>query len=106
MQGLELGLQLLVFPFCLLALPALLLQLLVELRQLMFVVAFGAGNLLIAMKDPARGKSFQIRASIAVRATKVVRQVLEFRHGQSGGGSWSRRQLASDSRWRSLRTLR
>src|SRR6266576_3544369 len=104
-QGLELGLKLLVFEFYLLGVSALLIQLLVEFFQLIFVVAFGATDLLIPMKDPAGGQSFQIRAPIPVRTAKVVGQVLKFGHGQSGGGSWSSRQLASESRWRSLRTF-
>ena len=76
MQGMELGLQVLVVQFQLLALPPLLTQLLAEFFQLIFVVAFRAGCLLIAMKDPAGGESFQIRAAIPVRATKVVGQAL------------------------------
>ena len=79
-QGLELSLELLVLQLCLFALSPLLLQLLVKLFELVFVVAFGAGNLLVAMKNPARGKSFQIRTPIPVRATEVGREVLKLRH--------------------------
>jgi len=105
-QGLELSLELLLFQLRLFALPPLLVQFLGKFLQLIFIVAFSASDLLIAMKDPACGQPFQIRAPIPIGATKVVGQVLELRHGQSGGGSWSRRQLASESRWRSLRILR
>jgi hypothetical protein len=71
-QGLELSLKLLVLEFCLFTLASLRVQFLVEFFQLIFVVAFGAGDLLIAMKDPASGESFQIRAPIPIRATEVV----------------------------------
>jgi hypothetical protein len=81
MQGLNLSLELLVLPFHLLALSPLLLQLLVEFLQLVFVVALGAADLLIPLKNPARGESFQIRAPIPIRATEVLGQVLKFRHG-------------------------
>ena len=56
-QGVELGLQLLVLQFQLLGAAAAPVQLLVEFFQLIFVVAFRAGDLLIAMKDPARGQA-------------------------------------------------
>ena len=68
----KLSLELLIFQFRLLAVAALLIKLLAHLLQLIFVVAFGAGDLLIAMKDPASGESFQIRAPIPIRATEVV----------------------------------
>ena len=83
----ELSLKLLLFQFYLFALPPLLIQLLVKFFQLVFVMALGAGQVLVAMKNPARGQSFQIRAPIPVRATKVGREILKFRHRQSGGGS-------------------
>jgi len=76
-----LSLKLLVLQFYLLALPPLLIQFLVEFFQLIFLVALSASDLLIAMKNPARGKSFQIRAPIPVRATEVGWEVLKLRHG-------------------------
>ena len=54
-QSLELRPELLVFQFDSLSLLPLLIQLVVELFQLIFVVALRAGDLLVAMKDPARG---------------------------------------------------
>ena len=105
-QSVELSPELLVFQFHLLGMSVLLAQLLGEFFQLIFVVAFGACDLLIAMEDPTGGQTFQIRAPIPIRATEVLGQVFELRHDQSGGGSWSSRQLASESRCSSLRTLR
>ena len=83
----ELSLELLVFQFDLLGVPLLLPQPLVKFLQLILVVAFDAGDLLVAMKDPAGGQAFQIGAPIPIRATEVVGQVFKFRHRQSGGGS-------------------
>ena len=80
MQSLELNLKLLLFQFYLFALPPLLLQFLVQIFKLVFVLAFGAAHLLVAMKHPAGGQSFQIRAPIPVRATEARRQVLKLRH--------------------------
>ncbi len=94
----KLSFELLIFQFELFGMSPLLMQLLVEFLQLIFVMAFGASDLLVSVKDPAGGKSFQIRAPIPIRATEVVRQVFELWHGQSGGGSWSSRQLASERR--------
>jgi len=106
MQRAELGLELLFLPFQLLALPPFLIELALELFQLRFVFALGAADLLIAFKDPARGQSFQIRAPLPVRAMEFWRQVPKLWPDQSGGGNWSSRQLVSDRRCRSLRTLR
>ena len=102
----ELSPELLIFQLHLPGMLALLPQFLVELFELIFVVALGAGDLLITMKDPTGREPFQIRAPIPVRAAKVVWQVFKFGHRQSGGGSWSSRQLVSESRCSSLRTLR
>jgi len=79
-QSLELSLELLVLPFQFFALPPLLIQLLVDLLQLVFVVALGAADLLISMKNPTGGQSFQIRTPIPVRATEIGREVLKLRH--------------------------
>src|SRR5208283_5677090 len=79
-QGLELGLELLVFQLHPLALAPFLIQLAVEFFQLVFVVALRPADLLITTQDPAGGQAFQIGAPIPVRATEVVRQVLKFRH--------------------------
>jgi hypothetical protein len=97
-QRVELSLQLLVLQFDLLGVPPLLPQLLVEFVQLIFVLTLGAGHFLIAFKDPPGGKSFQIGASVPIGAAEIVRQLLKLSHAQSGGGSWSSRQLASESR--------
>lgn len=105
-QGLELRPELLVFQLHLLALAPFPIQLLVESGQLIFVVAFDAGDLLVAPPNPAGGQTFQIGASLPIRATEVRWQVGEAGHGQSEGGSWSRRQLTSERRPRSLRALR
>jgi hypothetical protein len=78
-QRLELSPKLLVFQFHLLGVPALVAQLLVKFFQLIFVLAFGAVSLLVAMKDPARGEPFQIRAAILIRAPEVVGQILKLR---------------------------
>ena len=106
MQGAQLRTQTLVFQFHFLALPPLLGQLLMEFFQLMFVVAFRAVDLLIAPKDPAGGQTFQIGAPLPVGAAEIRGQVGESGHAQSSGGRWSRRQLVSERRWRSWRTLR
>jgi len=71
-QGLELRAELLVFQFALLSLPPLLLQLEVELFELILVLAFRAGDLLVAMEDPACRQAFQVRAAAVVRAAEVV----------------------------------
>lgn len=105
-QGLELRPELLVFQLHLLALAPFPIQLLVESGQLIFVVAFDAGDLLAAPPNPAGGQTFQIGASLPIRAAELLWQVGEAGHGQSEGGSWSRRQLTSERRPRSLRALR
>ena len=94
----ELSSELLVFQFYTFAFSALLAQLFVEFLQLIFVMALRGLVVLILVKDPAGGQSFQIGAAIPVRAAEVVGQVLELWHDQSGGGSWRIRQLASESR--------
>ena len=65
-QRLELSPKLLVFQFCSFALPVFLAQFFGEFFQLVFVVALGAHDLLVAIKDPTGGQSFQVRASVAV----------------------------------------
>ena len=94
----QLSLQLLIVQFDLFGVPPLFAQLFVKFLQLIFVMAFSASDLLIAMKDPARGQPFQIRAPIPIGTGKVLGQVFKLRHSQSGGGNWSRRQLASERR--------
>ena len=74
-QGVELGLELLVVPLQLLVGFVGLLKMLVEFFQLMFIVAFQPGGLLITRPDPLRGQAFQIRTAVAVRATEVIGQV-------------------------------
>ena len=101
-QGVQLNLRLLVYHFHLLALPPLLIQLFAEISQVVFVVTFRTRDLLTPMKDPTGGQALQIRAPIPVRAAAVGGQVLKLRHNQSGGGNWSRRHLASESRCSSV----
>jgi hypothetical protein len=80
-QGLKLRLELLVFPFDLLAPTPLLLQLLVQLCQLIFVVGFSAGDLLITFPDPAGGEALQIRAPVPMGTAETGGQVFELGHG-------------------------
>jgi hypothetical protein len=105
-QGMKLSLESLVLQFERLGVSSLRTQLPLQFLQLIFVVAFGARDLLVASEDPASGQPLQIGAPIPIRAGEVRRQVLKFGHGQSGGGNWSSCQFASESRCRSLRTLR
>jgi hypothetical protein len=57
------------------------LELLVQFLQLVFVLAFGAGDFLITMENPLGGQALQIRAPIPVRADKVIVQFAESGHG-------------------------
>ena len=55
MQGLKLGLELLVLQLERFGVPPLLSQFLIQFCQLILVVTFGAVDCLITMKDPASG---------------------------------------------------
>ena len=68
----QLSLQLLIVQFDLFGVPPLFAQLFVKFLQLIFEMALSASDLLIAMKDPARGQPFQVRAAILIRAPEVV----------------------------------
>jgi hypothetical protein len=48
--------------------------------ELVLVLAFGAGDLLIAMEDPTGGQTFQIGTAVPVGATEVVWEVGEAGH--------------------------
>ena len=63
-------------------LPPFLIQFLVELLELVFVLALGAANiLLILAEDPAGGQPLQIRAAVPVGAAEIGWQISELRHG-------------------------
>jgi hypothetical protein len=79
-QGVQLRPKLLVLQLHRLALSPFLPPLLIKLLQLIFIVTFGARNLLVASEDPAGGQPLQIGAPIPIRAAEVRRQVLKFGH--------------------------
>jgi hypothetical protein len=105
-QGLELRLEPLVFQFQVLASAALLLQALAQGLDLGLRALFDDGGLLETLQDPAGGPALQIGAAAAIRAREVIRQIWKAGHRQFGGGPWSTRQLTSERRWSSRRTLR
>ena len=76
MQGVQLSPKLLGLQFDCFGVTALLPQLLMQLLQLMLVVALGAINALITLPDPAGGESLQIRATIPVRTAEIIGQCL------------------------------
>src|SRR5712691_11279300 len=107
-QGIELGLKLLILSLQLEIVRVGLVQLLVEFLELVFVLALHCATLLIAIPNPLRGQAFQIGTAIPVRADERLIQLAEAGHRQSSG-NWSNRQLTSESRtssWRTLRWLR
>ena len=85
-QGLKLGLEVLMFPFQFSLAAVGLVQFLVELLDDMLVMALGAGHRLIAVPDHVSGQAFQVGAAIPIGAVEGVVQFAEARHGSVGGG--------------------
>jgi hypothetical protein len=81
MERLVLRLELLDFPFQFPETTFSLIVLLVEFPQLILVVIFQSGRLLITMPDPPGGQALQMRAPMPVRAGKFPVQFGEAGHG-------------------------
>jgi hypothetical protein len=105
-QRVELCFELLVLAFQFLVATFSLVELLVEFLELVFVLALQAITFLMAIPNPLCGQALQIRAAVAIRTDELLIQLAESGHSQSSGGSWSKRQLTSESLARSCRTLR
>jgi hypothetical protein len=80
-QGLELGAELLVFPFQFTIAALLLVELLIELLDNVLVVALGAGDVLIAAPYHVRRQALQIGATIPVGTNEPLIQFGKSRHG-------------------------
>jgi len=81
MERVVLRLELLDFPFQFPDATLRLIVLLVEFPELILVVIFPSGRLLITTPDPPGGQAFQIRAPLPVRADKIPGQIGEAGHG-------------------------